>query len=223
MENRKDLKSILPFLPLVLRSSSLFWPSQVVKALKSLAKGPTHCNVDSGEIFFLAVEDIRNSLGLSSHSLASNAGQGYSLFFDELMTSVESNKWFDEVVPGLASLLLRLPDLLEGHYAKVDEIGNGGVEGFCGVELGLRQLDSQQAGIVFLSQVVTRLKMSPMYMLCHISNDAIVDDGVFDMSPSTSVFVPPSSAPAAATSSSSTPSHDSQTHMNSSILDSPPK
>ncbi|KAF9615184.1 hypothetical protein IFM89_022286 [Coptis chinensis] len=43
------------------------------------------------------------------------------------------------------------------------------------------------------------------------------------MSPSTSVFVPLSSVPAAATSSSSTPTHDSQTHLNSSSVLTSPK
>ncbi|KAL6971831.1 poly(ADP-ribose) glycohydrolase, partial [Sarracenia purpurea var. burkii] len=35
MEDREDLKSILPYLPVVIRSSKLFWPSQVVEALKA--------------------------------------------------------------------------------------------------------------------------------------------------------------------------------------------
>nr|GFB00477.1 poly(ADP-ribose) glycohydrolase 1-like isoform X2 [Tanacetum cinerariifolium] len=83
MENREDLNTIIGFLPLVLRSSSLFWPSQVVEALKALSKGPHHSKVDSGQVLFLAVEDIRHSLNLSNDVLAFSTGDGFSLFFDD--------------------------------------------------------------------------------------------------------------------------------------------
>ncbi|KAL5702657.1 poly(ADP-ribose) glycohydrolase [Ranunculus cassubicifolius] len=152
MENREDLKSILPFLPLILRSSSLFWPSPVVSALKSLSKGPNHSNVNSGEILFLAISDLRNSLRLSSHSLSPSSDEGYSIYFDELMSCVESRKWFEEIVPALAMLLLRLPCLLEDHYLYADELRRGEKSGFYGVNTGLRVLESQEAGIVFMSQ-----------------------------------------------------------------------
>uniref|UniRef100_A0A5B6ZCL6 poly(ADP-ribose) glycohydrolase n=1 Tax=Davidia involucrata TaxID=16924 RepID=A0A5B6ZCL6_DAVIN len=154
MEEREDLRSILPYLPLVLRSSSLFWPSQVVEALKALSRGPDHSKVDSGELLFLAISDIRHSLTLtlSAESLASSAADGYALFFDDLMSRAESAKWFGEVVPALANLLLRLPLLLETHYQNADELINGGRDG---VKTGLRLLDSQEPGIVFLSQELT--------------------------------------------------------------------
>jgi len=84
MENRQDLGSILPFLPLKLESSSLVWPNQVIEALKSLSKGPSHSRVDSGEVLFLAISDLRNSLSLSSLYLAPSTGDGYALFFDEV-------------------------------------------------------------------------------------------------------------------------------------------
>lgn len=65
------------------------------------------------------------------------------------MSRAEAAKWFREVVPVMANLLLRLPSLLEAHYKDAD--GNGGrMEG---VKTGLRVLESQEAGIVFLSQV----------------------------------------------------------------------
>ncbi|KAF7836569.1 poly(ADP-ribose) glycohydrolase 1-like isoform X1 [Senna tora] len=142
-----------------MRSSSLFWPSQVVEALRDLEKGPLHSGVDSGELLFLAISDIRNSLGLSTQPLAPSVSQGYAFFFDEemhawalpllLMSGVKSSKWFEEVIPALANLLLRLPSLLEAHYQNADMIvdGEGGV-----VRTGLRLLDSQEAGIVFLTQ-----------------------------------------------------------------------
>lgn len=85
MENREDLKSILPYLPLLMRSSTLFWPSQVVEALKALGSGPLHSRVDSGELIFLAISDLRNSLCLSTQPLATSVSQGYALFFDEVM------------------------------------------------------------------------------------------------------------------------------------------
>ena len=84
MENREDLKSILPYLPLKLESSTLAWPHQVIEALKSLSQGPSHSRVDSGEVLFLAISDLRNSLSLSPHLLAPSAADGYALFFDEV-------------------------------------------------------------------------------------------------------------------------------------------
>lgn len=64
----------------------------------------------------------------------------------QLMSREEARKWFGEVVPALANLLLRLPSLLEYHYQNA-----GGL--IHGVKNGLRLLDSQAAGIVLLSQV----------------------------------------------------------------------
>ncbi|KAK9288928.1 hypothetical protein L1049_017399 [Liquidambar formosana] len=133
----------------VLRSSSVFWPPQVVEALKALSGGPHHSKVDSGEVLFVAISDLRHSLSLSSHRLASSAADGYALFFDQLMLRAESAKWFGEVVPALATLLLQLPSLLETHYQNADGLVNGGRDG---VKTGLRILGPQEAGIVFLSQ-----------------------------------------------------------------------
>lgn len=64
-----------------MRSSSLFWPSQVVESLRELGLG----RVDSGRLLFLAISDLRDSLSLSSEPLAPSAAHGYSLFFDEVM------------------------------------------------------------------------------------------------------------------------------------------
>lgn len=61
------------------------------------------------------------------------------------MDKDEAGKWFEEVVPRLSDLLLRLPQLLENHYQNIGA--------FCGMETGLRLLESQQPGIVLLSQV----------------------------------------------------------------------
>ncbi|XP_010672524.2 poly(ADP-ribose) glycohydrolase 1 isoform X2 [Beta vulgaris subsp. vulgaris] len=145
MENREDLRSILPFLPLKLNSSTLSWPNQVIEALKSLSKGPSHSRVDSGEVLFLAISDLRNSLSLSSHPFANSAADGYALFFDEFLSRAEAAKWFGEVVPLMANLLLRFPAFLESHYQYADLI-------MVGVDTGLRLLEPQQPGIVFLSQ-----------------------------------------------------------------------
>ncbi|EEF29034.1 poly(ADP-ribose) glycohydrolase 1 [Ricinus communis] len=145
MESREDLKSVIPFLPLVIRSSALSWPSQVVETLKELSRGPDFSNVNSGELLFYAISDLRNSLSLSTHSLAPSAQQGYALFFDELISRAESKKWFQEVLPALANLALRLPSLLELHYQTADSLLDG-------VKTGLRLLGPQEAGIVYLSQ-----------------------------------------------------------------------
>ena len=86
MEEREDLKSILGYLPVVARSSTLFWPSQVVETLKDLARGPDHSRVNSGEVLFSVISDLRRSLSLSSshHPLTPCAADGYALFFDEV-------------------------------------------------------------------------------------------------------------------------------------------
>lgn len=52
----------------------------------------------------------------------------------------QATRWFKEVLPKMADLLLRLPFLLETHYQSSDETG-------------LRLLESQQSGLVLLSQV----------------------------------------------------------------------
>ncbi|GJY96492.1 poly(ADP-ribose) glycohydrolase 1-like protein isoform X2 [Tanacetum coccineum] len=134
MENREDLDSIIGFLPVILGSSSLFWPLQVVEALKSLSKGPDHSKVDSDEILFLVISDIRQSLKLS----------------DDLMPREEANKWFEEVLPTMADLLLRFPSMLEAHYKNADSVTC--VVARDGLQMGLHLLKSQEAGIALLSQ-----------------------------------------------------------------------
>ncbi|CAK9135433.1 unnamed protein product [Ilex paraguariensis] len=172
MEYREDLRSVLPYLPVVLRASSLFWPSPVVEALKALLNGPDHSKVDSGEVLFLAISDIRNSLNLniSSDRLASSAADGYALFFDDLMSRAEAKKWFGEVMPALANLLLRLPSLLEIHYKNADGVLiNGGRRD--GVKTGLRLLEPQEPGIVFLSQeLIGALLACSFFCLFPITN-----------------------------------------------------
>ncbi|GMP78930.1 hypothetical protein CsSME_00034682 [Camellia sinensis var. sinensis] len=173
MEDREDLRSILPYLPVVLRSSTFFWPSQVVEPLKTLSRGPQHSRVDTGEVFFITISDLRHSLSLShsssssSERLASTAADGYALFFDDLMSRAEAAKWFGEVVPAMANLLLRLPSLLESHYENAD--GNGG-------RTGLRILESQEQGIVFLCQeLIGALLACSFFCLFPISNRGAKD------------------------------------------------
>ncbi|KAG0489905.1 hypothetical protein HPP92_006768 [Vanilla planifolia] len=145
MECREDLKSILPFLPFVVRSSSIFWPPKAAESFKALTLGPDASGVDSGAVLFDAILDIRESLGLSFERLEPNAADGYCLFFDDLMSRADSRVWFGEVLPKLGNLLLRLPSLLEAHYLDSDEkFGKG--------KNGLRLMDQQEAGIVLLSQ-----------------------------------------------------------------------
>ncbi|KAL3567225.1 hypothetical protein D5086_029876 [Populus alba] len=165
MVNREDLKSMLPFLPLLLGSSNLFWPSQVVKSLETLSKGPLYSKVDSGELLFNAISHIRDSLALPSlQPVAPFAHGGYALFFDELISRAEASKWFEEVVPALANLLLRLPSLLESHYQDADYLFNG-------VGTGLRLLGSQEAGIVFLGQeLVAALLTCAFFCLFPVSD-----------------------------------------------------
>ncbi|XP_030941058.1 poly(ADP-ribose) glycohydrolase 1-like isoform X1 [Quercus lobata] len=168
MESREDLNSILPYLPLVMRSSTMFWPSQVVEALKAMARGPLHSHVDSGELLFLAISDLRHSLSLSNHHFAPSFPQGYALFFDELMSREESKKWFEEVVPALADLLLRFPSLLQTHYQTAD------IAHINGVNTGLRLLRSQEPGIVFLSQeLIGALLGCSLFCLFPVTNRGV--------------------------------------------------
>nr|KYP52702.1 Poly(ADP-ribose) glycohydrolase 1 [Cajanus cajan] len=138
METREDLRSILPYLPLVMRSSSPFWPSQALETLRELGSA----RVNSGHHFFVAISKLRTP----------STSHGYALFFDEVMSREESRKWFQEVLPALGNLLLRLPSLLETHYQNP----NPNIMAVDGEEdmltTALRLLDSQQPGIVFLSQ-----------------------------------------------------------------------
>lgn len=84
---REDLKSIMAYLPVVLRSSRIFWPSQTVEALNVIAGGPEQSHIDSGELLFLAISDLRHSLTLSAEPLAPSAPKGYGLFFNQVETS----------------------------------------------------------------------------------------------------------------------------------------
>ncbi|KAG8369345.1 hypothetical protein BUALT_Bualt14G0001700 [Buddleja alternifolia] len=139
---RNDLHSILPFFPLILRSSAVLWLPAAEEALMLLSKGSIHSNINSGKLFAIAIADLRNSLEFPS--LHPSTSLGFASFFDHLMSKDEAGKWFGEIVPRLADLLLRLPALLETHYQ------NAGI--FNGMETGLKLLESQQSGIVFLSQ-----------------------------------------------------------------------
>ncbi|KAK9106122.1 hypothetical protein Scep_022966 [Stephania cephalantha] len=173
METREDLKSILHLLPLALQSSSshssLLWPPQVLETLKILSNGPDQSKVDSGSVLFLAISDLRHSLGLSSakDSLAFSAEEGFALFFDELMSRVDAVEWFGEVVPALARLLLKLPSLMEEHYREAESVGLGVSRG----GTGLRVLRSQEAGIVFLRQeLIGALLACSLFCLFPTSN-----------------------------------------------------
>ncbi|KAJ4749050.1 hypothetical protein LUZ62_083455 [Rhynchospora pubera] len=148
--SRSDLNSILPFLPLSIRaassSSSLSWSERAQDSLRALSLGPTVSHVDSGEVLFDFILDLRDSLGFYSHPpLSSRALDGFSLFFDEFMSRMDARVWFNEVVPALANLLLKLPSLLDCHYLKSDQLSGHSFS-------GLRIMNSQHPGIVFLTQ-----------------------------------------------------------------------
>ncbi|KAL4193838.1 hypothetical protein AMTRI_Chr06g178920 [Amborella trichopoda] len=172
MEERGDLRSVLPLLPLVMRDSShswprrvlealkakstgpelsLSWPRRVLEALKAMSRGPEFSGLSNGHVLFDAIADLRKQLGFSDDNLATDSGHGYSLFFDDLMSGEESIKWFGETLPSMACLLMHLPSLLEAHYRDCDksrEIEERGLP----IGTGLRVLESQEAGMVVLSQ-----------------------------------------------------------------------
>jgi poly(ADP-ribose) glycohydrolase len=138
MEARGDLRSILPLIPLVLRGGALFWPPAAQEQLKALSLGPDVSRVTSGDVLADALHDLR--IALSLPALPARAAEGYALFFDDLISRYHSREWFSDVLPRLARLLLRLPALLEEHYAAAT------------AARGLRLLGSQDAGVVLLGQ-----------------------------------------------------------------------
>lgn len=87
MEEREDLASILPYLPLILRSSSLFWPSKTLESLKALSLGPDVSRVDAGEVLFDAIIDLRESIGISGQDISPSSAEGYALSFDDVNSS----------------------------------------------------------------------------------------------------------------------------------------
>jgi poly(ADP-ribose) glycohydrolase len=136
---RGDLRSALPLLPVVLRGGALFWPAAAQESLRALALGPDVSRVVSGDVLADALTDLRLALALPP--LPVRAAEGLVLFFDDLLSREHARGWFAEVLPSLARLLLRLPALLEDHYAKVADAATG-----------LRILGSHDAGIVLLGQ-----------------------------------------------------------------------
>ncbi|TVU44097.1 hypothetical protein EJB05_03529 [Eragrostis curvula] len=136
---RGDLRSALPYLPVVLRGGALFWPPAAQEPLRALALGPDVSRVVSGDVLADALTDLR--LALAQPPLPNRAADGFARFFDDLLSRAHAREWFAEVLPSLARLLLRLPALLEDHYAKVADGASG-----------LRILESQDAGIVLLGQ-----------------------------------------------------------------------
>lgn len=156
--------SILPFIPLIMRSNSFYWPPRALDAIKALAGGPGSSFVDSGEALFDFIVDIRQELGLQDEPLKQFAGKGYALFFDDLIPRADSRKWFGETVPSLGNLLLRFPVILGNHH-KENSIDDGFCEGNnlegkdsgegnegSRVDTSLRILYPQRSGIVLLSQ-----------------------------------------------------------------------
>ncbi|GMI64592.1 Sanskrit for 'bright', poly(ADP-ribose) glycohydrolase 1 [Hibiscus trionum] len=163
MEERAELDSILPYLPLEIGSCGrLLWPSKVVEALEAMSKGCDHSRVKCGEVLSIAISDMRASLSLAD-PLAPSAPQGYALFFDELMSRADSSNWFAEDIPKLANLLLRLPFLIDVHYQNTQAYG-----------YGLRILGPQQSGVVLLSQeLIGALLACSLFCLFPVSDRAL--------------------------------------------------
>ncbi|WVZ61242.1 hypothetical protein U9M48_011149 [Paspalum notatum var. saurae] len=136
---RGDLRSALPFLPVALRGGALFWPPAAQESLRALALGPDVSRVASGDVLADALADLRLALALPP--LPPRAADGLALFFDDLFSRAQARGWFAEVIPNLARLLLRLPELLQDHYAAEAEAASG-----------LRVLASQDAGVVTLGR-----------------------------------------------------------------------
>ncbi|KAJ0093021.1 hypothetical protein Patl1_27107 [Pistacia atlantica] len=136
-----------------------------------MSKGPKNSRVNSREVLSVAICDIKSLLSLFE-SLAPFSLNDYTLFFDDVVLSLlkkDQNFSFGfvlnsirrfyaayilggtnkVVLPALASFLLQLPSLLEIHYQNADDL-----LGKYGIKKRLSILGPQEAGIVFLSQVL---------------------------------------------------------------------
>ncbi|OEL31608.1 Poly(ADP-ribose) glycohydrolase 1 [Dichanthelium oligosanthes] len=158
---RGDLRSALPFLPVVLRGGALFWPPAAQESLRALALGPDVSRVASGDVLADALTDLRLALDLPA--LSTRTADGLALFFDDLLSRAQARGWFGEVVPNLARLLLRLPTLLEDHYSKADDGASG-----------LRIMASQDAGTVVLGQELVAALLT-CALFCLFPTDARVE------------------------------------------------
>ncbi|XP_059074287.1 poly(ADP-ribose) glycohydrolase 1 isoform X2 [Cryptomeria japonica] len=154
--------SILPFLPLIIRGTSFFWPPGTQYALKTLSRGPSASFVDSGETLFDFIARIRQTIGLKQDGLCPFVDKGYALFFDDLISRGDSRRWFEQTLPWVARLLLQFPVILENHYKEANNNLSFSNEGSCdsseeensviNLDTSLHILQPQQAGIVLLSQ-----------------------------------------------------------------------
>ncbi|KAK7395990.1 hypothetical protein VNO78_16655 [Psophocarpus tetragonolobus] len=159
----------LPYLPTGLGSLSPSWPMETVKELKELQSG----RVNSGHDLALAIARLRNSLSLTSNTIAHAAYNGYVCFFDQIMPKEESRKWFQQVVPTLGNLLLRLPSLLETNFQNADmDVHGDGVM----LATSLRILHPQQPGIVFLTQeLIAALLACSLFCLFPVDETCVID------------------------------------------------
>ncbi|KAL9342824.1 hypothetical protein Peur_063255 [Populus x canadensis] len=169
MENREDLKSMLPFCLYYLAHQVCFghpkWLNHSKPSQKDLFTAKlTQVNCFSmpfpkSEILLLSLL-CNLSLLLPMEVMLSSLTRSSM----QLISRAEASKWFEEVVPALANLLLRLPSLLESHYQDADYFFNG-------VRTGLRLLGSQEAGIVFLGQeLVAALLTCAFFCLFPVSD-----------------------------------------------------
>lgn len=78
------------------------------------------------------------------------------------MSRAEAAKWFGDVVPELAKLVMRLPSLLESHYVNAQQ------------GTALRLLEPQDAGLVLLSQVSGRVLCVSSYLILMFGRLVIV-------------------------------------------------
>ena len=128
MEERAELDSILPYLPLLIGSSCrLLWPSKLVEALEAMSRGPDHSRVNCGEVFSIAISDMRASLSLPE-PLAPFAPQGYTLFFDEVwpwlfwgLFWAFDFPYFLEWISGAALVWVRFRKMVCGGYSKTSQ------------------------------------------------------------------------------------------------------
>lgn len=133
--------SMWRFLPaLSVWEGGVQWPAKLGFALKAVACGALSSLLTDGEGLCDAVNDMRDQSGLPP--LHPAASQGLTSFFDDLIPRAHSKYFFGNVLPRMADLAFRLPDLLKDHVDD-NSLGNG---------TNLRVLIPQEPGIIFLSQ-----------------------------------------------------------------------
>lgn len=140
------------------------WPENVMYALLALAKGPIASEVTNGEALYDCIQDMQRESSLLYTQMSRHTSDGFSLFFDDLMSHADAQRFFKSVLPAIAELALRFPVLLGTQQEALVKFFSPNVEttvkptpaqncqGSLRPDMVMKLLHTQQPGIVVLSQ-----------------------------------------------------------------------